>query len=422
MKMILLVLKKEMREIVRDRNRLAVLIFFNFILLPVLSIIPGFMLLTRTAKSFSKPLEVPVQGIEYAPSLVEFIHENKKKVNFLAVEDVNKMVLDKQASTGLIIQPDFEERIKNGESASVQVIVDKSKLVNIDAEILKKSLNAYNETVLAERLAEKNIPAEYLTPVIVEETNAATDSETTASFMSLFIPGFIMTFGLTNGLSVAISCIAGEKDKQTLEPVLFTAISRIHLVVGKLLAVLTNVFMSALGFLFAFIFYAIALAVAVFFMFKDTEIFALLTAPPSVALSPAVAPTLPNFSAYSVDPLSIFIFIFSILPIIFLGAALQVMISSIARNSEEAFTYALPLSIFSIAPIFAAFFLDEFKPALGHYAIPVFGTILSMRDLLSGYVYAAPLWMMFGSSLLYAVLALAIAVWMFNREEVLLRA
>lgn len=69
----------------------------------------------------------------------------------------------------------------------------------------------------------------------------------------------------------------------------------------------------------------------------------------------------------------------------------------------------------------AAFFLDDFKPALGYYAIPIFGMILSMRDLLSGHIHAAPLAMMFITSVLYVALAIAVAVWMFNREEVLLR-
>ena len=110
------------------------------------------------------------------------------------------------------------------------------------------------------------------------------------------------------------------------------------------------------------------------------------------------------------------------IPIILLGAALQIMISSFARNSEEAYTYSLPLNMVSLTPLIVSFFLEEFVPALGHYAIPIFGTILSMRDLLSNHIHADSLSVMFISSIGYAAMMVGASVWMFNREEVVFRA
>ncbi len=65
--------------------------------------------------------------------------------------------------------------------------------------------------------------------------------------------------------------------------------------------------------------------------------------------------------------------------------------------------------------------MDEFIPSLWHYSIPIFGTILSMRDLLSGHLLPASLFVMFISSIAYAALILALAVWLFQREEVVFR-
>ena len=119
--------------------------------------------------------------------------------------------------------------------------MDESKSFSVEGERLKAITQRYGETILRERLKENNISQEYLTPIQVEELNTATEQETSGSRLSLLIPGFIMTFGLTSGLSIAIGSIAGEKEEQTLEPVLFTPISRTGLVLGKLLAVLANV-------------------------------------------------------------------------------------------------------------------------------------------------------------------------------------
>jgi sodium transport system permease protein len=68
-----------------------------------------------------------------------------------------------------------------------------------------------------------------------------------------------------------------------------------------------------------------------------------------------------------------------------------------------------------------AFFMDDFVPRLWHYGIPVFGTILSMRDLLSNKLDPASLTVMFGTSTLYALLMVLLAVWMFQREDVVFR-
>jgi len=107
--------------------------------------------------------------------------------------------------------------------------------------------------------------------------------------------------------------------------------------------------------------------------------------------------------------------------IVLFGAALQLLLSTWARNDEEASAYLTPLSLFSGLIMFVAFFLDEYVPKLWHYALPVFGTILSMRDLLGDKIDPPSLAVMFVSSLLYALLMLGLAVWMFHQEEVVFR-
>jgi sodium transport system permease protein len=71
--------------------------------------------------------------------------------------------------------------------------------------------------------------------------------------------------------------------------------------------------------------------------------------------------------------------------------------------------------------MFALILMEDFVPKLWQYGIPIFGTILSMRDLLTGKWQPAALVVMFISSLVYAALAISLAVWMYRREEVLFR-
>ena len=374
----------------------------------------------NTVQGAIQKLEVPVQGDEFAPELIAYIEENES-MTIVKVTDVEKVVREKQAAAGLILPADFEESLKNGKPALVIVVMDKSKSFNLEGDRLKAITQKYSETILGERLKENNISQEYLTPIQVEELNTATEQETTGSQLSLLIPGFIMTFGLTSGLSIAIGTIAGEKEEQTLEPVLFTPISRTQLVFGKLLAVLANVTFSALGFLFTIAFSALIFFIAVAFSLRDLDF---SSAPSTAAPVAAAASSLPFAGAIGSlpDPLALILFVASMIPIILLGAALQIMISSFARNSEEAYTYSLPLSVLSLTPLIVSFFLEEFVPELWNYAIPIFGTILSMRDLLSNHIYVDSLSVMFISSIGYAAMMVGASVWMFNREEVVFRA
>jgi len=71
--------------------------------------------------------------------------------------------------------------------------------------------------------------------------------------------------------------------------------------------------------------------------------------------------------------------------------------------------------------MFALLLMEDFVPKLWQYSIPIFGTILSMRDLLTGKWQPATLTVMLISSLVYALLAIGLAVWMYRREEVLFR-
>lgn len=109
-------------------------------------------------------LQVPVQGVEFAPELIAYIEENES-MTIVKATDVGKMVREKQAAAGLILPSDFEERLKKGEPVLVLVVLDKSKSFNLEGDRLKNITQKYGETILGERLKENNISKEYLTPI-----------------------------------------------------------------------------------------------------------------------------------------------------------------------------------------------------------------------------------------------------------------
>jgi len=246
MKIIFAVWKKEWSEVLRDRRRLIWNLITAFILMPVLFVTPTAFLLLRTTQQLSITVIIPVQGMGYAPELMTYL-ETEEDFEMIEVRDVERLVREKRYLGGLIVPPRFEEKIDRGESVQLQLVTDQSKSVNVVSTRLLDALEAYRDGLLAERLQANGLPEDFLQPFRVERRNAATATETAGSYLSLFLPGIVLAFGLSAGMQMAVSTSAGEKERLTLEPVLFTPVSRTQLVLGKLLAVLTSVIAFFVG-------------------------------------------------------------------------------------------------------------------------------------------------------------------------------
>jgi len=410
MKVVIAVWRKELLDFLRDRRKLVWALAYSLVLTPMILVVPTGLLLFRTTRQMTQALKVPVRGMEFAPDLVEYL--KVEDIETVAVEDAERLIQDKQFTVGLIVPSDFEKRVDAGESLELIVVSDDSKSLDVTATRLINVLSDYQEVLVMRRLERNNLPADLLKPFTVERRNAATTTETAGSTLSLVIPGFLLTMGLTAGMQVAVNSTAGEKERLTLEPVLFTPVGRKYLVLGKLLAVFTSIIVFMLNTL-------LSLGVS-FLGFAIISARLLMDAAEKVP-NETFATGISQTGVYSISPLSAVLAVFSILPIMVLGASIQLALATWARSSDEAYGYLNPLSFVSSLPLFVVFFIQDFVPSLWYYAIPVFGTIIAMRDLLIGKWMPSAILVMFLTSFLYAFLTAGWAVWMFGREEVVFR-
>jgi len=408
---------KEFQDIVRDRRRFIMMLVGSFIIFPLLFVGPYALILARITRQTTNVLIVPVDGAQYAPALIKYLSD-EQGIQTISADNVEELVRSKKYAVGLIIAPDYEERLASGRTAQLIIVADFRRQVDLTNSRLGLALASYSDLLAAQRLNEHGLTMDLVKPLAVDQQNAATTEETAGSLIGLFIPGFIISIGLSSGMPVAVSAVAGEKKKQTLEPVLFTTVSRLQLVLAKLAAVLVSVLLNLVMLTLSVTLSAVILILVIARSIPDQLPAALETAESSSGSS-GISEMLAG--GYTVSPLAIILFLIAPALIVTLGAALQILISTWARNDEEAYTLLTPLSFFSGLVVLVAFFLDEYTPQLWHYALPVFGAIVSMRDLLSNHVDPASLTVMFVSSALYAALMIGLAVWMFHREEVVFR-
>lgn len=126
-------------------------------------------------------------------------------------------------------------------------------------------------------------------------------------------------------------------------------------------------------------------------------------------------------SMTTLDPLGLVAVLGMVLPMVVLFAAGLFTISLFAKSFKEAQSYVSPLIIVIIMPA-AIGTLPGVELNARLALVPILNVSLASKELVSGVWHWGYLAIIFGSTCLYAAIALGLAVRMFNREDVLFRA
>ncbi len=213
------------------------------------------------------------------------------------------------------------------------------------------------------------------------------------------VPYFIILLCLTGAMYPAMDLTAGEKERGTIETILCSPVSRTHLVLGKFLMVLTA-----------------SVATGVLSVISMTVSFGvgkkLLQGVANGAADTILQITMTGKAVISVFTM--------VLPLAVLFSAALLAIALFARSYKEAQSYISPLMIVVVLPAVAAVLPGvELNAALA--LVPVLNTSLISKEIMTGTYHWKYIVLIFASSCIYAAGAIAIAVKLFQREDVLFR-
>jgi sodium transport system permease protein len=183
-----------------------------------------------------------------------------------------------------------------------------------------------------------------------------------------------------------------------METILCSPVSRTDLVLGKFLMVLT----ASLG----------------------TVVLSLLSMGGSFQIARHVVtgslPRQPAELALTLDPVGVAGVFLMLLPVAVMLSAALLAVSLFARSFREAQSYTGPLMIVVILPAMIGILPGvELNAPLA--LVPLVNVSLVCKEMMAGMWHWHYLLLIFGSSCVYAAAALAWAVWLFQREEVLFR-
>lgn len=343
---------KEVRENLRDRRTLVNALITGPLLGPVLFIMLMNVMVNRELARADQPIRVPVIGAELAPNFVNALKAAGIDAN-PGINDPERAVHDMRADVVIRIDPDYVKAWNKGQSVQVEVIYDSSRRdANTTVARVRSVVESFARREGAMRLIARGLSPSTAWPVNVADRDQAT-SQSRSALMFSFLPYFFVLTVFMGGMYLAIDLTAGERERQSLEPLFVNPVARWKILAGKLAAICTFSVISLL------------LSVAAF----STAPWFIPTEKLGIVLDLGL-----RFGAQVV---------LLMLPLIVLLAALQSFVSALAKSYREAQTY---LSILMIIPILPSALLSVIpvKPEPWMYSVPLLGQNLGIVQLLRG--------------------------------------
>jgi sodium transport system permease protein len=341
---------KEMRESLRDRRVLINSLLLGPLLGPLLFLVMMRLIVGRELEKADQPLPVVVIGAERAPELIDALKQMGLEVK-PPVADPEQAVREQRIDLALRVGADFGAAWRAGRPAEVEVIYDSSRREGgSDVDRLRGMLDSYGHRNGALRLLARGFSPGIATPLVVANRDTATPQARGALLFAM-LPYMLVLTIFIGGLWLAIDSTAGERERQSLEPLLANPVPRDRILLGKLLATASFSAGSLTLGLLAFL---------VVGHFMPTE---------QLGMSLALGP---HFFAVALPVL---------VPLVLLLCIGQILIAAFARSVREAQTY---LGLAQLVPIIPSIVLSilPVKAKLWMYAVPLLGQQLSIMRLL----------------------------------------
>jgi sodium transport system permease protein len=395
------VYSKELLDAVRDRRTLISMIIMPTFLMPVLIFGMGKAASTIVSKARDEIPRIMVIGGADSPD----VRAQLEKTGKFRIENASAgwkaLISDKKVRAGVEIPAGFQKALESGSAPPVTIYDYRGELKSgMAADQIGDFFADLRDRTTARILSAHGLPPRIARPFEVTWTNVAPPEKVGGNMLGGIVPYIIVMLCFVGAMYPAVDITAGEKERGTMETLLCCPAARSDIVLGKFLMVLT-------GSLSAVTLSLISLGVTL-------TAFATML-PPGAGASVPGGTDIPT-----IDPVGMFGVLAMVLPVAVLFSATIFSVSLFAKSQKEAQSYLTPLLMAFILPSGVAL-LPGIELNIFLALIPVVNVALVCKEMLSGVWHWGLIGVIFGSTALYASIALAIADRMFRREDVIFR-
>ena len=393
-----IIYRKELRDLLRDKRTIISMIVVPLLLMPLLSAGVGAVAFHQVKEVMKETFPVMVLGGDDSPATLAELHKLDNLEFVPAAADYQQQIADKKIRAAVEIPPGFDASLQSGTPATVHIYdYDGEFKSGAATRTLRDFFFDWRDTTVQKRLAQHQLPKDFVHPFDIETTNVAPPEKVSGNLLGALLPYIILITCLTGAIYPAIDLTSGEKERGTMETLLSSPVQRIDLALGKCLTVMT-VSLTTMG-------------------------LSLLSCGVSLVLVKTFGANLMRENGLPLDlnPSALVAAFAIMVPMSLFFSSLLLSIGLFARSTKEANTYMQPLMIMMIFPammsLLPGFELNEVRAF-----IPVVNVSLLCKEIFSGTYHWNYIATVVGSSCVYAAMSLTVAVALFKRESVIFRA
>ena len=372
------ILKKELRELFRDKKSLAMMLIIP-IFIPLLVVGMSALFESQVSKDVSEYNKI---GFAY-----EMTEEEKSIAEEMNIEIINGN------------EEELKEKYDNGEINLYITKQDSKYIINTDgsdnstfaSSLMETYFNTYKQYLQQSYLQENNMnPNEVLNIITVEE-NVLEQDNYFADYIKNYAFLFIMMAITVSATYPATDTTAGERERGTLETLLTFPIKSRDIIVGKFLGVTVSSIITGL----------ISLALAIISLMITKNMFSI-------------------YEGIDVmySPITILFAVIVIIAYSFFISGLCIAIASTSKTFKEAQSALTPLTFISFFPGMIAFMMGiTTTPILS--IVPFLNFTLIFTDINNGTIDLLNIGLMAISTIIYISLVFAHIIKQYKSEKVL---
>ena len=386
MSTLMTVMRKELRDLSRDRRTLLLTLLFGPLLYPVLLLGMGKLAESRVRTQIEQPLQIPTIGADNAPNLVRFLAAQGLNTA-PAPKDLDEAIRTQDIDVALRISDEFGKDWAEGKPALVEVIKDSTRrAAEVPSARLEAALATYNGQVGALRLMARGIDAQVARPLDVARQDLASAEAKRGMILSMLLPVLLTLTSFIGGAYLVMDATAGERERQSLEPLLATPGSRSAIVSGKIAAACVVGFVSLLLTLVAF------------------------------KVSAQIAPG--NIGRqFNMNVGSMLQMLLVMLPMLLIGTSLLTFLSAAAKSMKEAQSHMTWLMLLPMLPGYALV-AYPLKSEMWQYAVPFLSQNQMLLKVIRHETITPTVWAIYlGASLGLAAMLWFAAVRRYHNER-----
>lgn len=391
--MIFTIFKKELKDTLRDRRTLMMMLVIPILVFPIIMNIFVGVSASFSEEAATKEVKIGFVGTKenYILSQLENLPEELGKKEIVFYKDSIQLKKDLKLDSiqiGMFLEKEFDKHLEAQEPAGLIVFYNATDVGMKDrAEIY---LNSIEDIARQERILDLKLDEAKLTPIIASYSNVASGKEMIGKLAGGVLPYIFIAFGFLGCMYPAIDLFTGEKERGTIETLLTTPVARWQILFGKMGVVVLSGLLASTAALVG-----LSLSIEVLDVVENAELLDII---------------------HSILSINFILLLYALLiPLTVFFAGVMIPIAVYAKSFKEAQSIITPLNIVMVLPAMVGFF-PGIELNVTTAMIPVVNIVLATKELIAGTLDMGLLAISFGVMFVLAIIAVLISYKRFDKE------